>query len=70
LHLTPFAVRELRDALTRCLISLESATIEAVAPAQEYPTGTNGWWAEQGGPDPFGHGKPADVAALAKKLQS
>jgi len=71
LHLSPAAVRDLRDTLTRCLMALESeAIIAAAAPAQEYPTGTNGWWAEQGNPDPFGHGEPADVAALAKKLQS
>jgi len=35
LHLTPLAVRVLRDALTRCLIGLESATIEAAGLAAE-----------------------------------
>jgi len=40
LHLSPAAVRDLRDTLTRCLVSLESEAIEAAGietPKDRYP---------------------------------
>lgn len=42
LHLSPAAVRDLRDTLTRCLVSLESEAIEAAGleaepPVRSYP---------------------------------
>jgi hypothetical protein len=37
LHLSPAAVRDLRDTLTRCLVSLESEAIEAAGLEAEAP---------------------------------